>query len=263
MGSLTTITLYADSAEQAQQGFLQAFARIAELNRILSDYNPSSEISTSCEQPKSADLRAVLDLARAIHDQSEGAFDIYAGAVTHLWRRARRDKQMPSRDDIQRAMHSRGSICDAGGIAKGYAADEALATLRAFGIPRALVAMSGDIAIGDPPPGKPGWRVRAAGGVHTLSNAGVSTSGDEYQGFNIGSVRYSHIIDPRTGQALRNAPSVSVIARTAAEADAAATAISVGGQNTARRLQATRKLQIFIGPSSSTIGPTPQATPAQ
>jgi thiamine biosynthesis lipoprotein len=119
---------------------------------------------------------------------------------------------------------------DAGGIAKGYAADEALAALRKTGISSALVAVSGDIAIGDPPPRQSGWRVRLEHETRTLSNAGVSTSGDEFQFVEIDGVRYSHIIDPRTGMPLQNSRNVSVIAPSAMEADVLATAESVSAK---------------------------------
>src|SRR5437868_8413476 len=83
-----------------------------------------------------------------------------------------------------------GMQLDLGGIAKGYAADEALAVLKKHGIDRALVAAGGDIAVSGPPPGKDGWTV----GIHPLApeevksprhlalkNGGVSTSGDAEQ----------------------------------------------------------------------------------
>jgi thiamine biosynthesis lipoprotein len=125
---------------------------------------------------------------------------------------------------------------DAGGIAKGYAADEALAALRRSGISSALIAVSGDIAVGDPPPGQSGWRVRVKDETLTLKNAGVSTSGDDFQYLEVDGIRYSHIIDPRTGMPLRNSVNVFVIARTAMEADALATAKSVlGGRSVQAR----------------------------
>ena len=125
------------------------------------------------------------------------------------------------------------------------------------------MAMSGDIAIGDSPPDAPGWRVMVAGQVRVLKNGGVSTSGDEFQGFDVGGVRYSHIVDPRTGQALRNSQAVAVLAKTAMEADAIATAVSVGGQDTARLLEAKRDVQIVIVPVSQAASRTPPATPAR
>ena len=100
-----------------------------------------------------------------------------------------------------------GMQLDLGGIAKGYAADEALKLLREkFGITPALVAAVGDIACGDPPPGKDAWAVDIAPIAKSqkprtlrLANAAVSTSGDLEQFVEIGGVRYSHVLDPKTG----------------------------------------------------------------
>jgi thiamine biosynthesis lipoprotein len=127
---------------------------------------------------------------------------------------------------------------DLGGIAKGYAADEALKALEPHGITRALVAVAGDIAIGDPPPGNTGWRVgletpgSPAGSLNRileLHNTAVSTSGDSEQYFELERVRYSHIIDATEGRALERSPSVTVVARRGIDADSLATAVSVMG----------------------------------
>ncbi len=94
-----------------------------------------------------------------------------------------------------------GMQLDLGAIAKGYAADEALKTLRRLGVKRALIAVSGDIVAGDAPPGMRGWKIglQPAGAEILLRNGAVSTSGDTEQAREIGGVRYSHIIDPSTG----------------------------------------------------------------
>ena len=127
---------------------------------------------------------------------------------------------------------------DAGGIAKGYAADEALAVLSKLGVHAALVAASGDLAFGDAPPGRPGWRIgvdsfdradKPFTYVLMLSNAAVSTSGNSEQNLKIGRQTYSHIIDPRTGMGLTDDLTVTAIAPRGIMADAAATAISVLG----------------------------------
>jgi thiamine biosynthesis lipoprotein len=127
---------------------------------------------------------------------------------------------------------------DVGGIAKGFAADEALAVLRARGIHRALVAAAGDIALGEAPPNQAGWIVSVASievpeappSIRlALRNCGVSTSGDLFQFVEIEGVRYSHIVDPRTGLGLTNQSLVTVIAADAITADSVATAISVLG----------------------------------
>jgi thiamine biosynthesis lipoprotein len=126
-----------------------------------------------------------------------------------------------------------GMQLDVGGIAKGFAADEAAAVLAARRFKRVLVAAGGDIVAGDPPPGRDGWVVAVVGlgpsavGSVTLRNQAVSTSGDAEQHFEANGVRYSHIVDPRTGQALVGRSSVTVIARNGISSDSLATALSV------------------------------------
>jgi thiamine biosynthesis lipoprotein len=117
-------------------------------------------------------------------------------------------------------------LLDLGGIGKGYAADEALKVLGTFGITSALVACSGDIAVSKAPPGRDGWRIDIAplpGAKDTpqlvLVDAAVSTSGDAEQFVEIGGVRYSHLIDPRTGMPLTGRRSVTVVARRGIQAD--------------------------------------------
>jgi thiamine biosynthesis lipoprotein len=131
-----------------------------------------------------------------------------------------------------------GMRLDAGGIAKGYAADAALSILAQLGIRSALVAASGDLAFGDPPPGQRGWRIgvdsfdrpeAAFTHVLELSNAAVSTSGDQEQHLDIDGARYSHIIDPTTGMGLKRPITVTVVARHGTDADGLATAVSVLG----------------------------------
>jgi thiamine biosynthesis lipoprotein len=124
---------------------------------------------------------------------------------------------------------------DAGAIAKGYAGDEALKTLRSFGISRALVAASGDLTLGDPPPGERGWRVEVqgydAGGpppqVIYLSNCAIATSGDLFQRLEINGVRYSHILNPFTCIGMTNHALATVIAPRGITADSLATAMTI------------------------------------
>ena len=126
---------------------------------------------------------------------------------------------------------------DFGGIAKGYAADEALQVLREMGINHAMVDASGDLAFGDAPPGKAGWKVQIAAldksalpqDVLVLKNCGAATSGDKYQFLEVDGKRYSHIVDPRTGYGVLGKGSFTVIAPNATQADALASAVSVLG----------------------------------
>jgi thiamine biosynthesis lipoprotein len=120
---------------------------------------------------------------------------------------------------------------DVGGIAKGYAADEAIAVLSKLGIKSALVAASGDLAFSDAPPDERGWKI-SIDALHSsliLANRAVSTSGASEQNFVANSVRYSHILDPKTGLGLTSDITTTVIAPRGLDADGMATAINVLG----------------------------------
>jgi thiamine biosynthesis lipoprotein len=263
MGVPFSITLYAPNEEAANEAARAAFARIKELNGILSDYEPDSEMMRLCRNsgpgkpvPVGDDLWAVLSRSQEFSQMSEGAFDATVGPLVKLWRKARRKHQLPPTAELESARKlvdyrqlkldpqarsveflQPGMQLDFGGIAKGYASDAALAVLRERGIRRALVAASGDIAVGDPPPGKTGWRIGIAPlgddappSRHVLlANAAISTSGDAWQYVEIDGKRYSHIVDPRTGLGLTDHSSVTVIAPRGTTADALATAVSVLG----------------------------------
>ena len=263
MGTLFTITLYAPNTNAAAQTARAAFKRIAALERTMTDYDPDSELMRLCRSPVgqpvqvSPDLFDVLAQAQRLARLSNGAFDVTVGPYVRLWRRTRRTGVRPPSEALQKAAQSVGweklrldpatstvtllatnMQLDLGGIAKGYAGDQALRTLRAAGIGAALVAASGDLAIGDAPPGTRGWRVgiglpdRADNKLARqllLANAAVSTSGDTEQFVELDGVRYSHILDPRTGVGLTNRVQASVIARHATATDALATTVCVLG----------------------------------
>lgn len=264
------VVLYASDATLANQALTKAMARIEELDKRLSDYDLDSELSKLSESSArrefatsppapvklSDDLWKVLSLSQQISRASDGAFDVTIGPLTKLWRRARRWKELPEADALAAAKAGVGyqslrldPAChtaqlikpnmrlDLGGIAKGFAAEEAVKTILGCGLSRVLVRASGDIAVGDPPPGERGWRVGIAplnpddpsSRFVEIANCGISTSGDARQHLVVNDRRYSHIIDPRTGDPIHGRSSVTVIAPRAPLADALATAASVLG----------------------------------
>ena len=131
---------------------------------------------------------------------------------------------------------------DFSAIAKGYIADRALRVFRKQGLPCVLVDAGGDLAIGAPPPGKSGWQVSIQADDHQNAKAnatrtivvhhcGVATSGDTYQRLTADGKRYSHIIDPRTGDSVTHGLAVTIVAKDAMTADALASAASVIGRD--------------------------------
>jgi len=251
MGTLFRITLYAADEQRAAAAFRAAFDRVRELDEILSDYKPDSElnqISVGHPAKVSEDLFHVLAASQQLAEETGGAFDVTLGPVIRLWREARKNNRLPDRAALDEAggrcgyrklrldranrtvtLEQAGMQLDVGGIAKGYAADAALAVLKDLGIRSALVAASGDLAFGDPPPGQRGWKIGAGSAVLELRNAAVSTSGDAEQGLDAGGKRYSHIIDPITRMGLTSGITVTIVAPTGILADGLATAVSVLG----------------------------------
>jgi hypothetical protein len=126
---------------------------------------------------------------------------------------------------------------DLGGIAKGYAADAAQHVLQKHGITCALVELGGDIVVSGPPPGTEGWTIRVPNAGDDqgptdlkIAHRAISTSGDTEQFAVIGGRRYSHVVDPRTGQALTNRVQVTVTAPDGLTSDPLSTALSVLGK---------------------------------
>ena len=233
MGTLARITVEADDQARASRAMEQAFERMRALDAKLSDYDPESELNRMPAR-RSRDLQQVLRQAEKIRRDSGGAFDHTAGAVTRLWRKVRGEGRLPSTAEIAAARRAAVRM-DLGGIAKGYAAEEALVVLRARGFGRAMVAIAGDLCVGDPPPGRDAWSIEVEPGRARrrlrIRNACVSTSGDAEQSLVVNGIRYSHIIDPRTGEALTKPIGVTVVAKRGMTADALATALSVLGAN--------------------------------
>ena len=270
MGTLVRITLYASDEQAARAAFRAAFDRIAALDRTLSDYRADSELSRlpsiAANQPVtvSEDLFAVLSASQTLAETTDGAFDVTQGPVVRLWREARRTQRLPDEAALAEARARTGfaklrldpaartvtlaapnMALDVGAIGKGYAATEAIEVLTARGVSSALVAISGDLAFSAAPPGRRGWRV----GVHTLdasvtdvpatldlTNAAVSTSGSSEQYVDIDGRRYSHVVDPRTGEGLTHDVTVTVIAPDGLLADGLDTAISIMGSERGFRL---------------------------
>jgi thiamine biosynthesis lipoprotein len=263
MGTLVRVTVYTPDERTATAAFRAAFDRIRDLDGILSDYKPDSELNRITKtavaraMPVSEDLFTVLRASQDLAGATEGAFDITQAPVIQLWRDARRTGRVPDEAALRNAraragfrklhLDARertvrfdipGMALDVGGIGKGYAASEAIEALDALGVRSALVAVSGDLAFSGAPPGARGWRI----GVHAgdpavlgvprmleLTNAAVSTAGSIEQHVVISGRRYSHIIEPASGIGLVDDLTVTVVAPHGLDADGLDTAASVLG----------------------------------
>ncbi len=254
MGIDARLVVYAPDEQTARSACEFAFKRIAQLEAIMSDYRPDSELMRLSAKagegpvPVSEDLFKVLERAQQIAKQSEGSFDITVGPLVQLWRKARKDKQLPTLAEIDKAkalvgwtklkldkrkraatLETPGMRLDLGGIAKGYASDEALKELKRHGIQSALIEMGGDIVLGAAPPKREGWNVSVpnAGRDILLKDCAISSSGDTEQFVVIDNKRYSHVVDPKTGYGLTRRVQATVIAKDGFTSDPLSTALTV------------------------------------
>ena len=269
MGTRFTIVCCSGDRAAAQQAAEAAFDVAEEVNRVASDYQADSELASLGSVPAGSSvvlsplLFGLLEHSRALAEATNGAFDPTLGPLTRLWRQTRQQRRLPevavldvareatgwrhfSLDPSSRrvTLHRAGMRFDLGGVAKGYAADLMLESLAAAGLRQAMVAAGGDIRLGDPPPGRDGWRVAVQtvdltrhDEVRVLANAAISTSGDLHQWVEIDGVRYSHILDPATGLGLTRRMAATVIADEAKLSDALATAACVMGPGATAALQ--------------------------
>ncbi|HPW54464.1 MAG: FAD:protein FMN transferase [Thermoanaerobaculaceae bacterium] len=201
----------------------------------------------------SADTMAVLEAARRLHGETEGAFDATCRPLVELWRDAGRAGRLPEPPALLQARgrsrwdlfelrqdgvvkRTAGARVDLGGIAKGWGIDRAIEELERAGVRGALVEVGGDLRVVGTRPDRSPWSVDvrhpfAEGVVATLrlTNGAVATSGNYARFVTIDGRRYSHIVDPRSGWPAESTPSVTVVAPDALTADAWATALSVLG----------------------------------
>ena len=206
--------------------------------------------------PMSAATIKVLEMAKGFTDHTEGAFDVTFAPVFSLWGAGGKANREPDPVALDHArevsgwgqyefqldavvkFHTEAKV-DLGGIAKGYGIDRAVEAMIDAGAAGGLVNVGGDIrCFGKRQDDKP-WRISIQNpfqvkggkplGILLLRDGAVCTSGNYRRYFEIDGKRYSHIIDPRTARPVAYAPSVTVVAPTAAEADAWATALSVLG----------------------------------
>lgn len=263
MGTVWTVKLHAADESAGQTAANAAFARVEELNGILSDYLKESELSRLSATAGSGkpmtvtgDLFRALALSREAATESGGVFDITIGPCVQLWRTARKTRRLPSAEELAAAraatgweslvlddnartalLKKPGMKLDPGGIAKGFAQDEAMKVLREkFHITSALIDAGGSPLVSARPPGREGWVIQLAKSrdedpelLLRVEDVCVDTSGDLNQFVEIDGRRYSHIIDKETGLGMVDSTLATVVVRSATLADWLSTALCVMG----------------------------------
>lgn len=254
MGSPAEIQVYHAEAALAARAMAAALDEMQRVDGLLSNYRPDTELSRMNSAAPKAPFRASPELydfvrrSRAYFDETLGTFDPTMGPVVRAWgfftprparptpeaaaiARARSGFDKVHLDDAVRSVSYavEGLEFDPGGIGKGYAADRAVSVLRQFGISSALVSAGGSTLYGlGHPPDREGWRIAvrdpstaaASLRVVLLRDNALSTSGTSEKFVDIEGHRYSHIIDPRTGEPADGMCQVTLITPTATDSDA-------------------------------------------
>ena len=261
MGSPFNLIFYHTDSVEALSLAKKCFLIVDSLNNIFSDYSSESEVGKLALQTKQTDIKISDELFEMIvrskdaWKRSGKTFDVTIGTLTQLWRKAKKENRIPSEAEIKAAkditgfknliinersksisFKKQGMRLDFGGIVPGYAAQRVIDFLKSKNINSALADASGDIVMSDAPPDKNGWTI----GINLpedeneiwdkkleLQNFAVSTSGDVYRYIIHNGIKYSHIIDPRTGYGVTSQRNVTVITKYGADADWLATACSI------------------------------------
>lgn len=303
LGTGLELRLLAENQQAADEAERRALAEIDRLDAVFSTYNPESEFSrwqrtAGAWQPVSPDLLRVLTAADAWREATGGVFHPGAERLSAVWKRAEQQAELPSDEELRAAvvdLRSEPWQLDTtrsqarrlvsypltlNAIAKGEIIDQTCRVAReTTGVSAALVKIGGDLRVcGD-------WTqpvtIRdpaSSGGVSRsltveLGERGLATSGPAFRGFEIAGRRWSHLFDPRTGWPVEHLASVTVVAPTARDADALATAFSVlepsESLRLARQLEGVQCLLITTSgqrlttPGWSLIEALPDASPTQ
>ena len=260
LGTIVEITVLGVDQDELILAMDAAFERMSRIEEVADRYTGESEIArlnrTAADGPVSvsSEMLEMLIMSESLAERTEGAFDVTIAQLLDLWGFTG-EPRLPAPEEIEVLLSSVCHSCvvvdeehktvyytdpdiavDLGGIAKGYAVDEAAEVLRSFGVESGVINAGGDMAVigkkGDAP-----WRIgiqhprdsQELVAVLDVVDKSVVTSGDYERFFFSDDVRYHHIIDPHTGYPARLTMSVTVVADNTAVADALATAYFVMG----------------------------------
>lgn len=264
LGSIANLTIISDDPAQARAAISAAFDRMATLEAIFSRFRPDSQLSQLNRSGQLASahpsMREVLTRAVDYGQLTAGAFDITIEPVHQLYREHVRSGTLPADEAVHAAsqlvdyrqvyiagdgeirLGKPGMAITLDGIAKGYIIDQGAAALAAYGFGNVMVEIGGDLhTLGDT--GARPWQVgirepTVAQEPRRLTaqvRGALATSGDYLNTFTADR-RLHHILDPASGISPGEVASASVIAATACDADALATALVVMGQTSGMAL---------------------------
>ena len=281
MACLYTIDAYAADADGLRITLERALDEVDRIDRLMSHYKPESPLSRinreAARSPVSVEPELFDFIAESIQysRNSDGAFDITVGPLMKAWGFFRGEGHLALDRELEdarsvvgwqhvildpehRTIHfdRSGVELDLGGIAKGYAVDRVVKLLKAANVSAALVSAGGSTIYGlGAPPDRRGWTVAVQDPVDSrkaardveLRDRALSVAGSSEKSFEVDGVRYSHIMDPRTGGPVQGVLSVAVMTTTGTEGDALDDAFFVlGPARTREYLQRLRDVEMFF-----------------
>lgn len=270
MGTYVKVVIYADEGI-AEEAINVAFARMEEIERIATTWDSEGEAfklnQNGYSDTPSDELLELINLSLYYSELTDGSFDITIQPLLDLWEyNPDADKQFWELDEstqkpeINKALKlvgtdqiiikdntisfkEEGTKITLGGIAKGYAVDEALEVLKGMGIKYALVDAGGDIGTIGSKPDNELWDIALVNPDDTsqslatfrVSDKAVTTSGN-YERYFDPEAKVGHIMDPKTGYSVTGCISVTIIADSCTQADVLATGVFVMGPEDGMRL---------------------------
>lgn len=251
MGTLVTITVVSNRKDQAMAAMDRAFQVMQDIENQASKRIPGSLTSRINQAAGRSDIPVTPDYLEMIKRSIEyskltqGAFDITVGAVTELYHFEDGQGVLPDPEAIRQklplvgyrnirldeerrtvGLAKAGAMIDLGGVAKGFAVNKAVKSLREDGITAGIVNAGGDIRLFGCKPGHKLWNIgiqhpRQSDKVIAsleITDKSIVTSGDYERFFIQDTIRYHHILDPQTGQSARGCQSVTIVSETATDA---------------------------------------------
>ena len=264
MDTIMELTAYGENAQHAINGAVAELRRLDALFSVTSQSGDVYKINHRTQDTVeiSAETAQLLRQAIACGQQTGGAFDVSVYPLMQLWGFNTKQYHVPSTDEIaavlplidctQIKITQTGETyrvqlladmqIDLGGIAKGYAAHQAIGVLRAAGVTHAIVSLGGNVQALGPRTDATPWSVGVTDpnnpaqlmGIVQIEDEAVVTAGDYQRFFELDGETYHHIMDPKLGMpANLGLASVTVVGSNGAQADALATAFYVMGKERA------------------------------
>ena len=265
MGSRFDLTIVAQDTATANSYIDDAISEITRIERLISSWNPKSQCSeinrNAAIKPVKVDLELfqLIQRANEISKITNGAFDISFASVDKVWHFDGTMTQKPTEEEIARSVSKigyqniildkenqtvflklKGMKIGFGALGKGYAADKVRAMLKAKGVKAGIINASGDLTTWGKQPDGSDWTVGITNPLNKnkvfswfpVVDAAVATSGNYEKFVVFKGVKFSHIIDPRTGYPSSGLVSVTIFAKSAELCDALATSVFVTGSET-------------------------------